>query len=74
MEKYSLWKRFVVWAYGRAKLEKRQLPGWKAPSMFYVAKCPLHGYFEDSLHGYREYMNCPECLKESVEYGATEIK
>lgn len=55
--KYSIWQRFLVAVKGRVYLEVRG--GLK----IYLTKCPRHGYFEDSLHGYKEHMNCPECMK-----------
>mgnify|MGYP001558722274 CR=1 FL=1 len=61
--KFPLWKRFTVWLNGRAKIELRLINN--KPAWFYLAKCRKHGYFTDSLHGHKGYMNCPQCLDES---------
>jgi hypothetical protein len=62
--KYSLWQRAKVRMFGRACLGYVLKVGWSCPTKNYLAKCQEHGYFEDTLHVHREYMNCPECLKE----------
>ncbi len=68
MKKYSLWQRFWVQVNGRAYLGYKLLPRQDHPVKIYLAKCPAHGYFEDTLHGFEpdDYMNCPECLKERI--------
>lgn len=63
MKKYSRWQRFMVWLTGRVELGYRYETGVYYPRKFYLAKCPRHGYFEDTLHGFDDYMNCPECMK-----------
>jgi hypothetical protein len=66
MKRYSLWKRFIVFLNGIAKLEQRPIPSTGNIVWFYLGKCRKHGYFEDYSHGFEgeEYLNCPECLKE----------
>ena len=61
---YLLWKRFIVLINGRAKIRIGQYNNGN-PCQIYLAKCKWHGYFEDSLHGYAEYMTCSKC---SLEY------
>ena len=33
------------------------------PMPIYMAKCKIHGYFLDYLHGYDDRLDCPECSK-----------
>ncbi len=58
--KYSWWKKLIVLINGKAKLRM----GWYSngnPVQFYLVHCKKHGYFEDTLHGFDEYVYCPEC-------------
>lgn len=70
-KRYPLWLRLRVWLFGRAKLHApvdESVTFMRFPVLpirwIYLAKCPRHGYYESTLHGYKEYMNCPECEKE----------
>ncbi len=64
MKRYAFWQRLKVALFSRCYLEHRQREDWTAPLPFFVAKCKLHGYFEDYPHGYRETLYCPVCLLE----------
>jgi hypothetical protein len=61
---YYTWQQKArVGMFGKAKLQLRQPPNFKSPTMFYLAKCEEHGFYEDYLHGFEgeEYLSCPKC-------------
>lgn len=57
-------ERFLIWLFGRVEVGTRFEAGWSKPMKLYLSKCPKHGYFEDNLHGFEDYMTCPECFGE----------
>ena len=67
--KYSPWMRFKVWVNGRVLLSEQlsMSTGNPVTIRIYLAKCRKHGYFEDSLHGYSKYMNCPNCIRQEAK-------
>jgi len=68
VSKYSFGKRLRVRIFGYANLGKRQPSRFIAPTMFCLAHCKKHGYYEDYWHGAGiPYLQCPKCLKESHE-------
>jgi hypothetical protein len=58
---YTLRKRLTVRIFGRAELGMRQPEGFLGLTMFYLAYCNDHGYFEDYEHGFDGYLRCPKC-------------
>ena len=60
-------QRLEIYLTGKAYLEHRKLPGWKGSLSFYIFRCPKHGIVEDYPHGYRERLECPECVKERAK-------
>ena len=60
---YTWQQKARVTVFGKAKLQLRQPQGFKTPTMFYLAKCETHGFYEDYLHGFEgeEYTSCPAC-------------
>jgi len=41
--------------------------GWRNKLPFYLFRCSKHGYGVDYLHGYDEYLYCPQCLEERLK-------
>ncbi len=65
VKEYSLWQKIWARVFGSVRLDIRQPSGFVKPTVFYLAWCSKHGYYEDYLHGYERYLLCPGCMKEA---------
>lgn len=54
-----LGKRLKVLFFGKARLFNRR--GLE----YYLARCPVHGYYVTYPQGYRQELRCPMCILES---------
>lgn len=60
---YSFWQRLKVKLSGRCFLRYDLKPGWSGYLPAYLARCPIHGYYEGHPQGYFNKLNCPTCLE-----------
>lgn len=63
---YPLKTRLKVRVFGMAKLDVRQPENFTAPTQFYLARCKIHGYYEDYLHGHDGYVYCKKCAMDAA--------
>ena len=66
MPKLSLWQRVVLFVNGSVFLRYDGKPRFLRPAAIFLAKCKIHGYYEDYKHGHKEYFQCPKCLEEAI--------
>ncbi|MDP2730307.1 MAG: hypothetical protein Q8O55_07485 [Dehalococcoidales bacterium] len=67
VKKYKLWQKVWVAVFGSVRLGLRQPAGFQAPTVFYLAKCKIHGYYEGYWEGDGPILSmpCPVCRKEA---------
>lgn len=64
MMKIGLINRLRIRIFGWVYIEHRRKEWWSGGLPYYMARCKKHGFFEDTPHGYADYLMCPECLKD----------
>jgi len=54
-------QRFRIRYIGRIQVGTIQKNGWTGELPLYRGYCKTHGFFEDTPHGWRRVIRCPEC-------------
>lgn len=62
-------QRFLLSVTGKAFLRYEQPPGYVSWVIIYVVKCPKHGLYLDTPHGFDDHFQCSDCLAETVREG-----
>lgn len=65
----SLRQRLRLAIAGQVFLRFQQPEGYRRAVAVYVVKCPVHGLFLDTPHGYDEHFECNDCLLEQKMEG-----
>ncbi len=60
-------QNFLLAITGQAFLHLQQPKGYRSPVAVYVVKCPKHGLYLDTHHGFDGYFQCRDCLAETVK-------
>lgn len=55
---------------GNIELGELKMDNWKSKKMFYLFKCPVHGYQVSYPSGFTETLHCIQCLREELELPA----
>lgn len=63
----NMMQTLSIMAKGYIEIGKIQMENWKKEKMFYLFKCPVHGYQISYPSGYSEKLQCLPCLRQ--EYG-----
>ena len=70
----SLGQRLAIKIQGCALLRYEKRENWVRALPIYVARCDRHGLYEDYPHGWKQELECPECLQERLNKARREIK
>lgn len=62
----SLKQKLALKTKGRVFLRYEIRDDWVRPLPVYASKCDKHGLFEDYPHGWKEELECPQCILERI--------
>jgi hypothetical protein len=60
----KLLERIKIQLQGHIFVGNEKKEGWKDSAPFYMFKCPEHGYVKNYVKGFKQRLECPQCLKE----------
>jgi hypothetical protein len=63
MTQLTLKQKILLFLNGRCFLRYEKRKGWSGYLPIYLAKCDIHGFFENHPHGWTESLQCPACME-----------